>query len=101
MMSLSREGEDLVLNDGTRDTRWRVIKDIHALTPDARSDRRSLDDNDEVPIAWAAPIERLNEPGKFWAFFPTLTTSLLSGISQRAVEDQRRQAESAPRGIQR
>ena len=80
MMSLSREGEDLVLNDGTRDTRWRVIKDIHALTPDARSDRRSLDDNDEVPIAWAAPIERLNEPGKFWAFFPTLTTSLLSGI---------------------
>ena len=80
MMSLSREGEDLVLNDGTRDTRWRVIKDIHVLTPDARSDRRSLDDNDEVPIAWAAPIERLNEPGKFWAFFPTLTTSLLSGI---------------------
>ena len=25
-------------------------------------------------------IDRLNDPGRFWAFFPTTTTSLLSGI---------------------
>ena len=80
ILALSREGDELLLDDGTRSTRWRVIKTIHSLSPDARSDRRSLDDNNEVPIAWAAPVERLNEPGKFWAFFPTLTASLLSGI---------------------
>ncbi len=80
ILALSKEGDQLLLDEGTRTTRWKVIKGIHRLTPDARSDRRSLDDNEEVPIAWAAPIERLNEPGKFWAFFPTLTTSLLSGI---------------------
>ena len=77
---LSKEGDHFLLNEGTRTSRWIVVKKIHPLTPDARSDRRSLDDNEEVEIAWAAPIERLNEPGKFWAFFPTLTTSLLSGI---------------------
>ena len=80
ILSLSRESDGFLLDEGTRTTHWKVFKGIHVLTPDARSDRRSLDDNNEVPIAWAAPIERLNEPGKFWAFFPTLTTSLLSGI---------------------
>ena len=79
-LALSREGDEFLLDEGTRSTRWKVLKRIHTLSPDARSDRRSLDDTNEIPIAWAAPIERLNEPGKFWAFFPTLTTSLLSGI---------------------
>ena len=79
-LALSWEGDEFLLDEGTRSTRWKVLKRIHSLSPDARSDRRSLDDTNEVPIEWAAPIERLNEPGKFWAFFPTLTTSLLSGI---------------------
>ena len=78
--SLRREQDEFLLDDGTKTTRWMLIKDIHTLSADAKSDRRSLDDTDEVPISWAAPIDRLNEPGKFWAFFPTQTTSLLSGI---------------------
>ena len=80
ILALSREGDELLLDYGTSCTRWRVIKTVYSLSPDAKSDSRSLDDNNEVPIAWAAPVERLNEPGKFWAFFPTLTASLLSGI---------------------
>ena len=31
-------------------------------------------------FSWAAPVDRLNDPGKFWAFFPTMTTSLLAGV---------------------
>ena len=58
---------------------------LHKLSADAKSDSRSLDDADEVPIWWAAPIDRLNDPGTFWAFFPTLTTSLLARYSQRPV----------------
>ena len=33
-----------------------------------------------MPIWWAAPLDRLNAPGQFWAFFPTKTASLVAGI---------------------
>ena len=78
--SLRREDPQFVLFDGTSTTHWLLAKATHELSPDARSDSRSLDAEDEVPIWWAAPVNRLSEPGKFWAFFPTMTTSLLSGI---------------------
>ena len=78
--SLRREADHYLLDNGVSTTRWMLIKDMHRLSPDARGDSRSLDDAREVPITWAAPVLRLREPGQFWAFFPTLTTSLLSGI---------------------
>ncbi len=78
--SLRREDNLFILDDGSGTTRWMLTKAKHQLSPDARSDSRSLDDASEVPISWAAPVDRLNEPGKFWTFFPTMTTSLLSGI---------------------
>ena len=78
--SLRHKDNLYILNDGENLTRWMITKVIHSLSPDAQSDRRSLDDGSEVPIAWAAPLERLNEPGRFWAYFPTMTTSLLAGI---------------------
>ena len=33
-----------------------------------------------MPICWAAPLDRLDRPGHFWAFFPTHTASLVAGI---------------------
>ena len=77
-----REGEDglWTLAAGDAKTRWMVTKRLHTLSQIAKSDSRSLDNADEVPIYWAAPVDRLNDPGRFWAFFPTLTTSLLAGI---------------------
>ena len=78
--SLYRENDHWSLGDGRNRARWMVVNSIHELSPDARGDRRSLDDAGEVPISWAAPIDRLNDPGRFWAFFPTMTTSLLAGI---------------------
>ena len=53
---------------------------LHKLSAAAKSDSRSLDNADEVPIWWAVPIDRLNDPSTFWAFFPTQTASLLAGI---------------------
>ena len=78
--SLSREDGLRLLNDGENTTRWMVVKSTHELSSEARADSRSLDDTGKVPISWAAPLDRLNDPGKFWAFFPTVTTSLLAGI---------------------
>ena len=78
--SLRCEDDNWLLDAGGTTTRWLLVKDTHRLSSNAKSDSRSLDDAEEVPISWAAPIDRLNDPGRFWAFFPTTTTSLLSGI---------------------
>ena len=80
--TISLRGEDghLILGDGGNETRWMLVSGEHELSTDARSDSRGLDDATVVPVSWAVPIDRLNEPGRFWAFFPTMTTSLLAGI---------------------
>ena len=78
--SLAREDDLYFLNDGQRTTRWMIVRDIHPLSSDAMSDSRSLDDTGQVPITWAAPLDNLGGSGEFWAFFPTVTSSLVSGI---------------------
>ena len=50
------------------------------LSSDARADMRPGDDRHEVRVWWAAPVDRLDRPGSFWAFFPTATASLVPGI---------------------
>ena len=80
VIALSNNDGYWVLDDSGVRSRWMLRKDTHRLSPDARRDRRALDDAEEVLITWGAPVDRLNDPGKFWTFFPTMTTSLLSGI---------------------
>ncbi len=78
--ALSREEDVYFLSDGEKNTRWMVVRDIHELSSEAMNDSRGLDDEGQVRISWAAPLDNLGEPGRFWAFFPTVTTSLLAGI---------------------
>ena len=78
--TLRRDGEELHLDTGSGSSRWRCYKTTHALSEDARADRRTPDETGEVQIAWAAPVDHLSGPGRFWAFFPTRTASLLPGI---------------------
>ena len=77
-------GDTADLTEGDTTTRWLLASTVHQLSSDAIADKRTLDGEDEeaneVRITWAAPSDRLNEPGRFWAYFPTLTQSLLSGI---------------------
>ncbi len=67
------------LTDNDKISQWKLFKHTHKLSDNARADKRSLDDGDEVPIWWAAPLNRLAD-GAFWAFFPTKTANLLAGI---------------------
>ena len=67
--------------------RWHCFKKIHTLSAGARSDAPDMvDDSGEVPIWWAAPLVEGTRwggddvSGKYWAFFPTTTPSLLGGI---------------------
>ena len=80
IVTLIHEDDQWILGDAGGKTRWMIERQLHELSADAKNDSRSLDDADEVPISWAVPIDRLNEPGRFWAFSPTMTTSLLAGI---------------------
>ena len=70
----------MTLVDGDQASRWMLVRGTHELSERARADSRSLDDATKVEIKWAAPVDRLSEPGYFWAFFPTQTSSLLAGI---------------------
>lgn len=52
----------------------------HKLSPEAKANRYPGDEREDVKISWAVPLNRLADPGKFWAFFPTRTRSLVAGI---------------------
>ena len=79
-VALGNVDGEYVLFDGDMGSRWKLFERTHRLSSNARADRRSLDDDDKVPIWWAAPLDRLSDPGHFWAFFPTMTASLVAGI---------------------
>lgn len=81
-LELEKDGDegDYILADGDEISQWKLFEHSHRLSSDAGADRRPGDDRDEVPIWWAAPVDRLDRPGKFWAFFPTSTASLIPGI---------------------
>lgn len=79
-VKLDRDGDDLILDDGNHTARWRVFQRLHRLSAEARVDRRPGDNANEVPIWWAAPMDRLQRHDRFWAHFPTETSCLVSGI---------------------
>ena len=80
VLELERVDDNYLLADGDAISQWRLFERTCLLSSDALADRRPGDDRDEVPISWAAPLDRLDRPGKFWAFFPTSTASLIPGI---------------------
>ena len=77
---LQHRKEEFHLDTGDETSRWRLFKTTHTLSSEARSDWGLDKDSGNVPISWAVPLDRLDRPGDFWAFFPTKTASLLAGI---------------------
>ena len=71
---------ELHLDTGEGIARWKRFNTTHPLSAEAANDRPLLNDRGDVPIWWAAPLDRLDRPGHFWAFFPTHTASLVAGI---------------------
>lgn len=79
-VELGKEGSDYLLARGGETIQWKLFQCSRQLTEDARSDRRPGDDRDKVPVSWAVPIDSLDHPGRFWAYFPTTTSCLVPGI---------------------
>ncbi len=68
------------LQDEKSITQWKLSEREHTLSQNARDDRRALDEDESVLIQWAVPVDRLQDTGRFWAFFPTANSSLVAGI---------------------
>ena len=77
---LHRQDGELLLDTGEETARWRSFDGTHRLSAEARADWHLHDDDGDVLIQWAAPLDRLDRSGHFWAFFPTSTASLVAGI---------------------
>lgn len=76
------DGPDVLLHNGDSQSRWRVVEQTIAVEDEAaKADATHIHARDEVPVAWAVPLEGAREEaGRFWAFFPTQTATRLPGI---------------------
>ena len=79
-ITLSRNDGELHLDTDAGTSRWMRFDVTHHLFPEARADWHLYDENECAQIQWAVPLDRLADPGHFWAFFPTDTASLVAGI---------------------
>ena len=62
-------------------SRWRVFSRRTGLSQYAREDYQTdIDADDEIDVSWAVPLDRMNQPGDFWAYFPTTQSCLVAGI---------------------
>ena len=63
------------------ETRWKVFETRVTLQDsEALSDATHIQRRDEIPLTWAVPLGGREQAGRFWAFFPTDTPNLTSGI---------------------
>ncbi|PYD49490.1 hypothetical protein CFR79_14400 [Komagataeibacter saccharivorans] len=80
-ISRRRDGDIFVVDDGMTESRWRLFQAKARITDAlARADAQHLQARDEVPLAWAVPLGAREVAGRFWAFFPTQSETLASGI---------------------
>lgn len=84
-IELDRVGDDRwVLRErggAARETEWRVFGTTHQPTQSVKEDGGTMADRDRVPVQWAVPVSAgRTSPGEFWAFFPTLELTTLSGV---------------------
>lgn len=80
-ISVRHRGKRLVLSEGQAASEWSIFERVHAPSASARDDAGELAHRDEIPIIWAVPTSgRQHKVGTFWAFFPTVDQTTLSGI---------------------
>jgi superfamily II DNA or RNA helicase len=70
---------DVLLREGDRESRWRVFSSRHRPSQAAKRDAGAMAEREEIPLAWAVERRR-GRVGSFWAFFPTLDRTTLSGV---------------------
>ena len=79
-LELSEVDDGWRLRDDDNPSSWRLFERRVPLSAEASADRRHGEPQDDVTLWWAAPLERLDRPGRFWTYFPTETPALVAGI---------------------
>lgn len=81
-LSVLGSGATRTLVESEKLSEWRLFDRLVSVKDqEARSDATHIHARDEVPLTWAVPVAgRRDEAGRFWAFFPTKTSSYISGI---------------------
>ena len=75
------DGDAVVVSDGGSETRWRLFETrVKVEDRAAKEDATHIQAREEVPLTWAVPLAAREQAGRFWAFFPTETQTLASGI---------------------
>jgi len=75
------EGGAYVLNDANRRSIWVVRSQKHSPSRSALEDGGYAAARESLEITWAAPLEGAPKGvGTFWAYFPTVSGTTLSGI---------------------
>ena len=77
-LMLHRRNGNLWLDSGEGASRWLRFDITHRLSATAQADWDTK--KRDVRVSWAAPLDRLDRHGHFWAYFPTNTASLVAGI---------------------
>jgi len=82
VLRVDTDGEERLLHNGEKETRWRVItKEVHITDEAALQDATAVHGRGKVPMSWAFPLNARTLPsGRFWAFFPTDTHAFMPGI---------------------
>jgi superfamily II DNA or RNA helicase len=78
----TRNGNCVVLSDGTSSDEWRVFSATHVVSPQAAADAGSIVARERVEIVWAVPMTGTarRNLGSFWNYFPTDAQTSLRGI---------------------
>ena len=79
LISARTDGESIVLTEQGQESEWRVFALEHEPSDAARRDAGAMAERDRIPLVWAVPTRR-SRIGEFWAFFPTLDQTTLSGV---------------------
>lgn len=79
-LATAKVNGDVVLTDGTDESRWRVFETDVYPSDEAKANSGDRADRDTLPLSWAVPLDGTPAPGAFWAFFPTEYQSTLRGI---------------------
>ena len=81
--NISKRVEDgaSIVGDGRDENRWKYFETrVNVMDVEARADATHTQLRENLPLAWAVPLGARQPAGRFWAFFPTETHNLTSGI---------------------
>lgn len=96
-----REDDVFVVDDGTSVSRWRLFQTkVIVADPAARADAQHLQAREEVPLAWAVPLQGREAAGRFWAFYPDAERHARRRHSQRPVETEQRPDQRHSRSVE-